>query len=460
MGAQPSKLLEVQILRRLQGFPSQNAQGLVSPDGMRLAQVTRDDEKYRVVIDGKNQGQAFARIDSESFRWSRDSKRVSFVADTSESAQVGTQVVFVDGLTSENLVSASPVVFSPDGKHVAYAAQAAVGQRTHVYLDGKASTADYWRVADMAFSEDSNHFAYVGVAKDTHKRFASESIDRAAIGQPWVIEIVAVVDGKLGGAFDKIMAGGVHMSADGKHTLYAGRRGKDWFAVVDGVESQPYLGIRKESLAVSSDGKRMAYAIKRPTKADFDYALVDNGVVGNGYRVISGVTLSADGKRLAYHAGVGYDSYNALAETDESDGRDFPIGKPIEVVDGKETEFGSGVVFSPDGARVAMTLLDFGGDPHRFPQDRVAIDGKNEPQLGGAIAQLQFSPDGKHYAYVITDGNSLANIIVLDGTAYGIRSTGKIGKISVKSDGSVAAVLLNPWDDKFGVVEAVLRATP
>lgn len=126
------------------------------------------------------------------------------------------------------------------------------------------------------------------------------------------------------------------ISPDGNRTAYVVRRGSNWAVVVDGVMRKQYGDILRGSLTFSPDGKRVAYGAMRGGK----WLAVVDAVEGKEYEAIgaSGLVFSPDSKRVAYTAQRG--------------------GKWLAVVDGVEGKeyhtIGKGsLLFSPDSKRVA-----------------------------------------------------------------------------------------------------------
>jgi len=124
---------------------------LFSPDASRVAYVARTGKKWSVVVDG-NPGPAYDKI--------------------------------ID-----------PPRFSPDGKHVAYAAYKNDSDKSCLVVDGKECPECEW-VDSITFSPNSEHVAYVALADNAQKYFV-------------------VVDGQAGEEYDKIGIRSPAFTADG-----------------------------------------------------------------------------------------------------------------------------------------------------------------------------------------------------------------------------------------------------
>ena len=124
------------------------------------------------------------------------------------------------------------------------------------------------------------------------------------------------------------------LSADGKHLAYVAE--PDSFrrvVVVDGKPSKVYGGLDadyvKDSLTLSPDGRRSAYAIK---KRNDHFAVID-GKEGKAYRAVAGLTFSPDSKRVAYRAVLG-NKLLIVVDGQEGPGYD-ELGLPVFSPDGK-----------------------------------------------------------------------------------------------------------------------------
>jgi Tol biopolymer transport system component len=182
----------------------------------------------------------------------------------------------------------------------------------------------------------------------------------------------------------------------------------------------------QETVAISADGMRFAYAAKAKGRS----VLFLDGEEQAQADEVSHVTLSADGKRLAYQAhrggvaklvidGAEQPAYNWSGHVVFSpDGKHFAYpcgrggegaGRDMIVVDGKEgSEYVSTTVpvFSPDGRRVAHGA-EKGG------KSFAVVDGVEGPAFDSVWLPV-FSPDGAHVAYRAKKGEK-QEVMVLDG---------------------------------------------
>jgi len=268
---------------------------IFSPDGKRLAYVAAEGSlrylSFRQVVDGKA-GAEYDEILNLVF--SPDSRRVAFAARTGKK-----WTVVVDGFLGAGYDEIFGPTFSPDSKRVVFGALQ--GKTWSVIMDGQAgaaydelllqvadglgtargvgiSTMHYRDAIRLVFSPDSKHLAYA--AKRSGK---------------WVI----VEDGREGAEFQGIGIGSPAFSPNGKRVAYSVQEGGSWSVTVDGQTGPGFGQIFNPSF--SPDGKHVAYvACKRGLGRDC--ALVVDGQPGAEQWAIGNWTFSPDGKHLAYTA--------------------------------------------------------------------------------------------------------------------------------------------------------------
>jgi Tol biopolymer transport system component len=349
------------------------------------------------------------------------------------------------------------IVFSSDGKHLAYPA----GTRDEVRIihDGKPGPA-YHDVGTPVFSPDGQHLAYV-----------------ASLGNKDSDKAMVVIDGQAGPVYDEIeLPGGQGVSCfspDGKHTAYAARKEDKWHAVVDGHEgpacdaffgpgaitsycrpaafaswrSVTWHGEERfqyapwyehhgfQPLFFGPDGKHVAYVGIVQTQARV--AVVVNNVPGPQYEQVGRPVVSDDGRRVAYVACRDKDGQRkVMAVIDGQEGPaydEIPLNRGGEwepfsrggqhsaykareglkwraVVDGQPGPEYDEVYpiapaawysfFSADGSRIAYLA-------RRGEKWRAVIDGREGPEFDRfkGFLPLKFSPDGKRVAYIAQWGH-------------------------------------------------------
>lgn len=214
----------------------------------------------------------------------------------------------VDGNEGKEYWAVSEPVFSPNGQRVAYRAcltKPKLTKITHgrwakanevVVVDGEESQVhacdlsrnDFnsnWLVPSIVFSPDGKRVAYAASASET----LSTSYE---VGKKFI-----VIDGKAEDAsFDGIA--GLSFSPDGKRIAFAAKRGPDIVAVIDGVEHRtniqgrfPLNPVTVGAPIFSPDSRQVAYVRSRGTvgkkfwkgKSGGELQIVVNGVASETF---------------------------------------------------------------------------------------------------------------------------------------------------------------------------------
>src|SRR2546428_4656327 len=70
--------------------------------------------------------------------------------------------------------------------------------------------------------------------------------------------VVVVIDGNpMGLPYEQVGRNLVTFSPDSRRTAFVGRLGRQWYVVIDGVESEPFDNVVPESITFSLDGQRL-----------------------------------------------------------------------------------------------------------------------------------------------------------------------------------------------------------
>jgi hypothetical protein len=232
-----------------------------SADSKRVAYAAVRAGKQLFVVDGE-EGKDCDAV--SGFKFSDNSKHFAYAA-----MRDGKGFVVVDGAEETMGDMTGMPVFSADSKHLAYAVKKA--GKSLVALDGtEGAQYDDVRAESVVFSPDSTQICYAAqrgakwllvTEKVGLKKVEPPPEDTEAEGGPIVRP--AGVEGK---EYDDILAGGMKFSGDGKHVVYAAKRGEKWVAVLDGVEGREYDDILAGSVMVSPDGAHVAYLARREAK--------------------------------------------------------------------------------------------------------------------------------------------------------------------------------------------------
>jgi len=330
------------------------------------------------------------------------------------------------------------LVFSPDGRHLAYATNSSV------VVDGKEGTPQGTIiVGSLYFSPDSRRLAYetyLGgrstgiVVTDGIDEKHYDSYSRAYFSPNSRREVhlaerdyegkkggAVVVDGREG-EFHQGHLMDTKLSPDGQHVAFV----TSWWpccamaVVVDDKEEKPYdgmeyvdsagdnVGVRSSTLTFSPDSQRLAYVAAY--NIEDGYRVVEvHGNEGKPYIDIIGAPIfSPDSRHLAYVATIDrkviVSEFGKAAAVVEQ--------KEILVVDGNEGKpyfkiAKGSVVFSPDSRRTAFWA--------QVGVKWVAVEDGKEGKAYDTIDEesLTFSPDSQHLAYEATVGNKWT--VVVDG---------------------------------------------
>jgi Tol biopolymer transport system component len=196
--------------------------------------------------------------------------------------------------------------FAPDSARVVYSPS--VGRRRAVVVNDE-ELGLYERVDDYSFvfSLDGRHLAYkagdatswfivvdgkrgrayadVGRPMFTPdgSKVAHIACDRCGGGPREEAAKFVVVDGQRIGAEYSDMAEPFAFSADGRRMAFAARRGTAQFVVVDGKEERAYAGVMAESLLFSPTGRDLDYAAARDVRKQ---VVVVSGVEGREFDAV------------------------------------------------------------------------------------------------------------------------------------------------------------------------------
>jgi hypothetical protein len=403
-----------------------------SPDSRRLAYAARNGDKWSVVVDNR---EAPERDLVDKLVFSPDSKRLAYLAlkeaigtkrgsggttfNTNDGMLYGSNddgaklSAVVDGQAGPeyDVFLRDSLIFSPDSKHLAYAA--GNGKKWSVVVDGQPG-AEYRVVMkdSLTFSPDSRHLAYA-----------------ARRDQRWSV----LLDGRPGPECDGLLNGFLIFSPDSQHLAYVAQNGRKSLLVVDGRPHGEYDGVGTGSLIFSPDNKHLAYVAHNGRTSSV--VLDDHAGPQYDKIVADDPVFSPDSKHLVYAAQNGQQwfvvvdgragpEYEGVAFANRA--RMMPIAMLVFSADSQhlayvakdrqkwfvvlDGQLGSGYdsmpetpVFSPDSKHLAFRT------DHSVVVDRQA--GTTYYGLGTPI----FSPDSKHLAYVAENGRTSS--VVVDGKA-------------------------------------------
>ena len=347
-----------------------------------------------------------ATVVRNSFLASPDSRRVGLRIVMNNTFGANYPVVLIDKNRTSITTTTFGPTFSPDSR--SFALVTSEGRGGRLYRQGsEPPLAGPDPVAAPVFSPDSKRLAYVG-------REGTQNL--------------VFVDGRAGMVrYHEILANSLVFSGDSQHFVYAARRGKAWYMVLNGQESSPFAQVGRP--VFSDNSQRIAYWAK---DAVGSWVVVVDGQVNTlmiaekqaGLRFSpDSTTLVAIGKRHKQwhvyvdgriepgHDALGQDSLTFspnskhLAYAVQDDGRwkvmidGFPVGDYEALLAGS-------LRFSPDSSVLAYVAKDASG--------WFAVTNNSRHRSFDQIAagSLQFSPDSHRFAYVARHADEHVSVIV------------------------------------------------
>ncbi len=416
-------------------------------DGSHLAYGGRDGQSWVMVLDGAK-SPPYREID---FRQTQlNGKRLVYLAQTADQQWH----VVVDGKPGPAYSGIQSLQLTPDGLHYAYIAQS--GPQSVAVVDGVASKGGGLGVSYLELAPDGR-FAYIAQTKGPTYQdrggmaslfvggqeqagscgtktgvspchtFTTQVAIAAAKGPPqvhvaWSPDrkgfayvqsnmphpgVTVIVNGKPSGpTYDQAVP--LMWSPDGSHFAFIGTNGSTGsFMVVDGEELPSYGNITE--FQWSPDGKR--------------YGLIGYGG-GKGYTVVvdgkeqpkaqgygeGSFRWSPDSKHFAYGAQTSITSFGAVVDGAVKPGI---LGSFFAVNQVQPPINFAQLVFSPDGNHLAYVgrNLDATGRPDG--KAAVILDGVRYEGPMQSYTFPSFSPDSKHFATMITTGRGW--IVMIDG---------------------------------------------
>jgi dipeptidyl aminopeptidase/acylaminoacyl peptidase len=213
-----------------------------SPDSKRLAYVALQPDGGRMVVVNGRPGKPYEMILQGRIYFSPDGRRLAYAARVNKRwlAVVDDQ----EGPAFDFLGAVTGIQFSDDGSRMAYAALSDVEAARqgkpawNVILDGRKQPA-YQNIGDLVFSPDGKRVAY--------------AVQNAG---PWRVSL----DGSEQKPYEAIGAGTLRFNADGQSLVYAAKQAEKWVIVKDNHASRPYDGV--SDLLFSPNGKHLAAIVQ------------------------------------------------------------------------------------------------------------------------------------------------------------------------------------------------------
>jgi hypothetical protein len=345
----------------------------LSANGKFFAVGTCIEKKCRLVVNEEEIGPEFEDISAPGFNTNGDHcvyfgkrhKKWVMVLDNKESGPEMDDFAFWR--------------FSPDGNGTVVAAQFK-SDWTWVVNGTPGPLLDVTGYVD--FSSDSKHYAYGGTeAQSGFKKSKTRG--------------VVVVDGRVAGSYEGKGFGGGWQGLFGvNQQIITGPR--HLFPDFHGVSDVQY-----------TPDDRLVYAGRQ---GEGNVTVFIDGTPGPSFEdVVSSIAVSGDGKHIAY---LGKKGESFIEVRDQVPGPSFP-GK-------RELSFVGTMAMSKDGSHLAYEIVR-GGNQFKEGRTtralrRMVIDGKAGPEYdSNSMSHFRFATDGSHYYYEIYGAVGDRDRVVFDG---------------------------------------------
>jgi len=405
------EIFEVKIGRtqRITNDPGLEIDPAISPDGKMIAYVARPSGKMSLYVRQIAGGRPIALTDnlpddSRWPQWSPDGTQISF------QSQRSIYLVPALGGIPKRLVEVSPgqtvkcAAWSPDGRQIAYALDKSI---CLLSLDGgepqKIAEPAYphpWPYS-LCWSPDGSKIAYV-VGNESFL-FGVPTLGNIAPSSIWVVSAkggnpVQVTD-------DKSLNVSPAWMPDGRHLVYVSNEkgGRDVFLVSlessgksSGLPVRLTTGLSAHTISLSAAGDRFAYSEFTHTANIWSIRIPQDGPISvseaqpvtTGNQTIEGISVSRDGKWLAYDS-----NFNG-----NQDIYKMPIGggEAEQLTNDPSDEFLP--AWSPDGKEIAFYTWRKGNRDLTL----MMADGSRFQQLTEDPASESYpdwSPDGRRLVF-------------------------------------------------------------
>lgn len=283
---------------------------------------------------------------------------------------------------------------SNDKNHIAY--RIVSGKMQYAIIDGKKGK-PYDSVMNIVFSPDGKRVAYL-----------------AKLARLWKV----IVNGQVQTVgLKKFVVKHILFSPDGKKLLFIGKSGRKMILVVNGIVGQAFDEINENSITFSKDGKCVAYSVQKGNQQ----AVIFNGKVGEWHQQVGFPVLSNSGKRLGYWATDNGNTYAVIDnKKEESYNQVYTIafsngdktvayyakkdGKYYVVINGVKSqayEHVHSLIFSPNGERLVYAIETYEKNEEGFNHAVIVDDKKMKTYETVVEGSFLFSLDSKHFAYEV-----------------------------------------------------------
>lgn len=354
---------------------------LFSPDGRSAAYVVRkgaeDDPDVKCfVVVGDRKGPEVSWVGAVkgtcatcgqgTLVFSPDGKRLAYAVRIGP-LQGGREGVVVDGEIGPLFDEVSDPMFSSDSRRIAY--EAREKGRKFAVFDNEPAGREYDEADRPVFSPDSKRMAYC-------VRRKGQDGPPATLDKAWI-----VVDGRPSEEYEWV--GRPVFSPDSQEVAFAARRGRGCFIVNEKTGYKQYKWVGEP--VFSPNGLQIAYPAD---DGEDSYIVVNQNRMRRKfiptYYSVDSPQFALNGMRLCFQA--------ILSQSWRSS-TDYKVCLVVDEMPGEDCDSIHDPVFSPDGLRFGYTMKQ--GDKWF-----VVVDGKKYGDAYDYVDGPAFSPDGSRFAFV------------------------------------------------------------
>jgi len=352
-----------------------------SPDSQRIiyfvTKKLKDKEKINVILDNNNIGEDYEGLIRSPF-FSSDSKQLAYAAINKDGSFVilngMEKYPSFDGILGESLK------FTSDSQHLIYGTGIELENKYFIMIDGTRQK-NYKGISNVVVA--NNHIAYAVGNKE------GENLPRKV-----------VLNGVEQKQYDFIGDSSLMFSQDGECFVYSVQKDNKQFLVIDGLEQKKYE--KASPILFSPDGKRLAYVASQGEDAfvvldgkEFKHYL-DKLFIDEDGRSVSSLLdktfiFSPNSQHFAYGVSTKVNQFMVLNKVEQK----------------RYKRVSQDIAFSPDSQRFGYLAVGYDN------KLLAVVDGKEYPISEEGAAKFCFSPDSKHFAYIVSDEGKWS--VVVDG---------------------------------------------
>jgi Tol biopolymer transport system component len=277
---------------------------IFSPDGNRVAWPVGARGNQAVVVDGV-EGRRYLSVGDITF--SDDSRHVAYLAGANTGADVVAHLV-IDGREAATSPHIESFALSPDGKRFAY--REIRERKNYAVVDGIATECGKISDDPIVFSPDGKQVAFIsdkGLMVDGKIQGLGEDPMFSPDGKRLVFvrhrdqKTFVVSDGREGKGYDSILSDNsnyleraILFSPDSAHIAYLAVSDGKQHVVLDGEEQESFGTVDPASIKFSADGRHLVYVARQNDK----FRLIVDGQAGPEYEALYGRVGFYNGKAI------------------------------------------------------------------------------------------------------------------------------------------------------------------